>query len=140
MHSFIEDIRYGFRLWAKSPGFTLIAVIALGLGIGVNTAVFSVADAFLLKPMPLPQIDRLVMLFEQHQGQSADWTSTDMGNYVDWTLQAKSFERLAASQWADFNLSGQGDPERVMGTKVTTGFFATLRTKPMLGRTFVPEE
>src|SRR5579872_4878669 len=136
----LNDIRYALRTLIASPAFTLMAVIALGLGIGVNTAVFSVADAFLLKPLPLPQIDRLVMLFEQHHGHGQDWNSVDIANYVDWMLQSKSYQQLAASEWTDFNLSGQGDPERVPGAKVTANFFSALRTAPMLGRTFTTEE
>jgi putative ABC transport system permease protein len=138
----LNDVRYGLRALRHNPGFTLAAVLALALGIGANTAIFSVADAFLLKPMPLPQIDRLVMLFEQHSSQSADWNSDHVApaNYLDWTRQAKSFERMAAFEYVDFNLTGQGDPERVLGAMVSGDFFTALGEKPLLGRTFVPEE
>src|SRR5205807_5993625 len=107
----LNDIRYGTRTLFRSPGFTAAAIIALTLGIGVNSAMFSVADAFLLKPLPLSHIERLVMLLEQHREQGEDWNSVSPANYLEWKKQARSFEKMAAYAWASFNVSGKGDAE-----------------------------
>ena len=136
----LNDLRYGMRTLLGNPGFSIAAIIALALGIGANTAIFSCADAFLFKPLPLPGIQRMLVLFEQPPGRSADWNAVAPANYLDWTRQSRSFQSLAAYDWTDFNLSGQGDPERVLGARVSRDFFSTLGVKAALGRTFFPEE
>src|SRR4026209_845755 len=103
-------------------------------------SIFSCADAFLFKPLPLPGIQRMLVLFEQPPGRSSDWNAVAPANYLDWTRQSRSFQSLAAYDWTDFNLSGQGDPERVLGARVSLDFFSTLGVKAALGRTFFPEE
>jgi putative ABC transport system permease protein len=94
MGSLFQDIRYGLRMLRKSPAFTLIAILTLGLGIGANTAIFSVADAFLLRPVTFPDTDRLVMVMELAPGQSSDWNTVSPGNLQDWQQQASSLKGL----------------------------------------------
>src|SRR6185436_19186485 len=140
METLRQDLRYAIRRVLKSPGYTAVIVIALALGIGVNTAIFSVADAFLLKPVPFLDADRLVMVFEKRPNDGDDWTSVANANYFDWKSQSQSFEQLAAYDWSDVNITGGDHPEQVQGFLVTTNFFDALSVKPAMGRTFVPEE
>jgi putative ABC transport system permease protein len=124
----------------KSPGFTAIAVIALALGIGANTAIFSIADAFLLKPLNIPDPEHLVILGELRPGETSDINSVSAADYADWKVQAKSFEPLGGFQWDDVNLTGSGLPEKVQGFKVTSNLFELCGEKPIYGRTFLPDE
>ncbi len=135
-----QDIRYGLRILAKNPGFTAIAVIALALGIGANSAIFSVVNAILLKPLPYKDPDRLVMIWEEatHLGFPKD--TPPPANFVDWRQQSTVFEGMAATSYRSFNLTGVGEPERLDGRRVSTDLFDLLGVKPMAGRTFVPEE
>jgi putative ABC transport system permease protein len=140
MSTLFQDVRYGLRMLRKSPAFTLVAMITLALGVGANTAIFSVADAFLLRPVTFPDTDRLVMVMELSPGQTSDWNKVAPGNLEDWRQQSHSFEALAAGRWSNFNLTGSGDPQRVQGFEVTAGFLDTLRVKPALGRNFLQGE
>src|ERR1700733_7067678 len=111
-----QDIRFGWRTLAKSPGFTALAVVALALGIGANTAIFSIADAFLLKPVNIPDPEHLVIVAELAPGQTSDPNSVAGANFADWKAQAKSFEPLGAYQWDDVNLTSPGAlPEKIQG-------------------------
>src|SRR5207302_1310771 len=123
-----------------NPGFAAIAMITLALGIGANTAIFSVADAFLLRPVTFADVDRLVMVMGRAPGVTWEWNSISPGEYEDWKEQNHSFEPLAATTWHDVNLTGTGDPEHLTGYQVTANFFETLHVKPMMGRGFRPEE
>jgi putative ABC transport system permease protein len=140
MGTLLQDLRYGLRMLLKNPGFTAIAMITLALGIGANTAIFSVADAFLIRPVSFPNIDSLVTVMEHAPGHGDEWNTVSPANYEDWIQQNHVFEPLAASTGDDFNLTGTGEPEHLLGDEVTANFFDTLRVKPMLGRTFRPEE
>jgi putative ABC transport system permease protein len=140
MIALFQDLRYGLRMLGKSPAFTFVAVITLALGIGANTAIFSVADAFLLRPVSFPDTDRLVMVMELSPGQTSDWNTVARGNLEDWKTQNRSFEPMAAGRWRNFNLTGSGDPERVLGAEVTPNFLDTLHERPLLGRVFVPDD
>ncbi|HEY6308075.1 MAG TPA: ABC transporter permease [Candidatus Angelobacter sp.] len=140
MRNLFQDVRYGLRMLGKNPAFTLVAVITLALGIGANTAIFSIADAFLLRPVTFPDTDRLVMVMELSPGQTDDWNTVASGNLEDWKQQSNSFEPLAAGRWSNFNLTGSGDPLRVHGFEVTPNFLDTLRMKPARGRGFLPGE
>jgi putative ABC transport system permease protein len=140
MQSFWQDITYGMRMLRKNPGVTILAVTALALGIGVNTAIFSVADAFLLKPVPFPNLDRLVTIYETLPQQNSYENSTSPANFEDWKNQLHSFERLAAYEWDSVNLTGEGTPQKASGFLVTQNFFETLAEQPVLGRAFLPEE
>ena len=136
-----QDIRFGLRTLAKSPGFTAVAIVALALGIGANTAIFSIADAFLLKPLNIPDPEHLVVVAELAPGQTKDTNSVSGANYVDWKAQAKSFESLSAYMWDDVNLTSPNAlPEKVQGFTVSANLFEMCGEKPLLGRTFLPEE
>ncbi len=140
MKNLARAVRYGFRTLRKSPGFTLAAVVTLALGIGANTAVFSVADAFLLHPLSLPRVDRVVMVMELSPGQNSGWSTVASGNFARWREQSQSFEPMAGGKWANFNLTGRGDPQRLQAFVVTSEFFERLGVAPEAGRTFLPGE
>jgi predicted permease len=133
-----QDIRYALRGLRRAPGFTFAAVLTLGLGIGATTAVFSVLDAALLNPVPLPQPDRLVLVYgtSEHGNRNA----ISYPNYLDWRAQARSFEQLAAFRGIQLTLTGDGLPERLLGTMASANFFESLSVQPLLGRTFRPDE
>jgi putative ABC transport system permease protein len=136
----MNDLRYALRQLRKSPGFTLIAVLTLALGIGANTAIFSVIYAVLLQPLPYPEGDRLMILTETDSNQPQ--ISVSYPNYVDWKRDNTVFEHLAVSRRESFNLSGlEGRaPEQVPGGLVTTNFFKVIGLNPQLGRVFTEEE
>jgi putative ABC transport system permease protein len=140
LEGLLPDLRSILRSLMRSPGFTLFVVLTLALGIGANTAIFSVADAFLFKPVPFPNADRLVMLHERAPGNTTFPTPVAPADYLDFQKQSSAYEQIAAYQQVDFNLSGAGDPEPVFSSAVTPNFFNTLEMKPALGRTFAPDE
>jgi putative ABC transport system permease protein len=140
MGALLQDTRYGFRMLLKSPGFTALAVTALALGIGANTAIFSVAIAFLRKPVSFPQADRLVIALNLAPGQTVNWSSVSPADYLDWKKQSNSFEELAAWRWYGADMTGKGDPEKLDGVLVTANFFHTLGVMPAVGRPFLPQE
>jgi putative ABC transport system permease protein len=145
MSTIWQDIRYGMRMLWKSPGFTLVAVLALALGIGANTAIFSVVNAMLLRPLPYQDSDRLVVLWETNPSLANVFLRThneaSPANYLDWKQQQTVFEDIAAYRWNDYNLTGSGDtPEQLTGNPVTANLFDVLKVKPLIGRTFRPEE
>jgi putative ABC transport system permease protein len=150
MTGFWEDFRFAFRMLRKSPGFTAIAVLVLGLGIGANTAVFSFLNGLFLRPFPFEKLDALVTLWETHpqQERQADAAHAGSGirnavppaDYLEWKKSA-AFEHVAAYRYRELNLSGGVDqPERVRGVLVAGEFFSMLGVRPMLGRGFLPEE
>src|SRR5688500_5890867 len=123
METLLKDIRYGVRgLW-KRPGFTAVAVLTLALGIGANTAIFSVVNAVLLRPLQFRDPERLVMIWEDATFAGFPRNTPAPANYVDWKTQTQSFEDVAASAESTFNLTGDGDPERVTAYTVTANFF-----------------
>src|SRR5262249_43264960 len=134
MQNLLQDIRYALRMLVKKPGFTVVAVITLALGIGANTAIFSVVDAVLLRPLPYPESERLVMLWAKtREGR----TGTAVPDYREWRDQNQVFEGLGAFYYGDFNLPGDGqNAERVQGAFVTANFFSVLGVAPALGRGF----
>ena len=139
MQTLWQDLRYGTRMFMNKPGFTVIAVITLALGIGANAAIFSVVNAVLLRPLPFKEPERLMMIRETKLPQFPEF-SVSPGNFLDWKRQNTVFERLVAFQNAPFNLIGAGDPEELRGLRVTEGFLAMLGVQPELGRDFLPEE
>jgi putative ABC transport system permease protein len=140
MNTLIQDIRYGLRgLW-RQPGFTLIAVLSLALGIGANTAMFSLVNAVLLKPLQFSQPDRLVVLWEDDPSIGAVHDDVAVANFVDWKTQNKVFDDMAALSFRSFNITGDGEPEKVMAYGATANFFPLLGATPALGRNFLPEE
>jgi predicted permease len=135
----LQDLRYGARMLRKSPGFTAVAVLTLALGIGANTAIFSVVQGVLLAPLPYSQPDRLVIVLESNQRFPQDAISYP--NFQDWQRSARSFEQMAAVMGAQgFNLTSPGAPEHVDGDRISSGFFNTLGVKLALGREFSPLE
>jgi putative ABC transport system permease protein len=140
MQTLWQDLRFGARLLWKKPGFALIAVITLALGIGANTAIFSVVDAALLRPLPYPEAGRLVFLWTTAFGGTRSFGSA-MPDYREWRDQNRTLDGLAGFYYGDFNLSPSGgEPERVQGAYVTSNLFNVLKVSPALGRLFTPEE
>jgi predicted permease len=141
MGTLFQDLRYGLRMLAKNPGFTAVAVITLALGIGANTAMFSVVNAVLLEPLPYKEASRLVTLWfpETAFGISSPGSTTDP-DYVQWRAQNKVFDDIAAFHGQTFNLTGGGEPERLLGAAVTPNLFQLLGVTPALGRSFLSEE
>jgi putative ABC transport system permease protein len=134
-----QDLRYGTRMLRKNYGFTLIAVVTLALGIGANTAIFSVVNSVLLRPLPYKDSDRLMRIRETKMPQFPEF-SVSPGNFLGWKTENTVFERLVAMRFSAFNLTNTGDPERLRGMKVTEGFFPMLGVQPQIGRDFLPEE
>jgi putative ABC transport system permease protein len=133
-----QDLRYGLRTLRKSPGFTAVAALTLALGIGANTAIFSVVNAALLRPLPYEAPDRLVVIWGTHPQVGREEAS--LPDFVDWREQSQSFERMAATLGWSFSLTGGEEPERLIGAYITADFFPLLGIKPVLGRDFLPEE
>ncbi|PYS88844.1 MAG: hypothetical protein DMF64_19445 [Acidobacteria bacterium] len=138
MNNLWQDIRFGMRLLWKSPGFTLVTILALALGIGANSAIFSVVNGVLLRPLPFKTADRLVFLSEW--SQQVPGMSVSYPNYQDWRDQSTVFEQLAAFRSAGYILTGAGDPERLSAREVSASFFPALGVTPALGRNFTAEE
>jgi predicted permease len=138
MDTLLQDIRYGVRMVAKSPGFAAIAILTLALGIGANTALFSVVNGVLLSPLPYRQPDRLVAIYARNKDFSH--SSISYPNYLDWVRSQRSFSSLAAFREDAYNLTGMGEPERVKAEMVSAGFFSVLGVDPVAGRLFRPEE
>ena len=132
------DIRYGLRSLVAKPSFTIIAILALALGIGANTAIFSIVNGVLLKPLPYKDPGKLVRIWEKWGG--FDHGSVSYLNFVDWRERNKSFEKMASYRWAGYNLSGGKEPERIFGQTVSAEFLSVLGVSPALGRDFTPEE
>src|SRR5215467_13403206 len=138
MNSLINDLTYAFRMLVKHPGVTAIAVITLALGIGANTAIFSVVNAVLLNPLPYKQPDRLVSLWENVPGHGR-WRAAP-ANFFDWKMQNTVFEDVAAFGQSSMTLTGAGEPEQLIGTRVSAGYFAVVGVEPLVGRSFAVEE
>jgi putative ABC transport system permease protein len=137
----MNDLRYALRQLVRAPGFTAIAVLTMGLGIGACVAIFSVVDAVLLRPLPFAEPDRLVAVQEVNvPSWPAGSILTAPGKYLDWREQSTSFESLAATRVDSFNLTGAGDPVRVSVGRLTANALSTLRVRPALGRAFLAEE
>src|SRR5262247_1155209 len=140
MGSFIQDLRFGARMLMKRPGITLIAALTLALGIGANTALFSVVNAALLRSLPYPQAERLVVLWQGGQRGELGQMHVSPPELMDYRAEQRVFEQFAAHTMADVNLSGSGEPERLRAAVVSADWFAALGTPPLSGRTFLPEE
>ncbi len=138
METLIQDLRYGLRVLARSRGFTVIAVATLALGIGANTALFSVINGVLLSPLPFPQPDRLVTLHENKP--NFEGGSVSYPNFRDWQKDNHTFSSLGLARPSQFILSGAGEAEQVSGEFVSSDFFTVLGVKPVIGRTFAEDE
>jgi len=136
----MTNLKFALRQLLKNPGFTAVAVLTLALGIGANTAIFSLVNGVLLKPLPFPESDRLVALFENHREQGQDFVNLTAPGFADWRSQSTVFEDLAAYQPGGFDLTGTGDPARLFGIRASASLFPLLRAQPALGRGFSAEE
>jgi putative ABC transport system permease protein len=140
LETLIQDLRFGLRMLRKNLGFTLIAVLTLGLGIGANTAIFSVVNAVILRALPYPEPERLVRLWESNPGRGWPEFAASAPNFKDWPQLQSVFAQLAAYESTTFNFTGSGEPQRVAALSVTANLFPTLGVLPALGRNFLPEE
>ncbi len=138
METFLQDLRYGIRMLAKSPGFTAIAILTLALGIGANTALFSVVNGVLLNPLAYPQSGQLVAIY----GKTTGFANAPINylNFLDWQRDTRSFSTMAMYRNQDYNFIGTGEAERLTGYMISADFFSTLGQVPILGRTFHSED
>jgi putative ABC transport system permease protein len=140
METLWQDIRYGVRMLRKSPSFSIVATIALALGIGANTAIFSVVNAVLLRPLPFPNPDQLMSVWESDQTRGVLRGSYSYPNFLDLRDQNHSLDQVASYHQSDFIMTGRGEPARLQGGVVTANLFKVLGVAPILGRTFLPDE
>ncbi|HEY2547526.1 MAG TPA: ABC transporter permease, partial [Candidatus Acidoferrum sp.] len=143
MLDLLSDFRHGLRTLLRSPGFALAAILLLALGIGANTAIFSVVNAVLLRPLPYQDSSRIMQIWHVPPAKSFPGMtlfSVSPANYLDWQRQSASFEEMAAFGGARFNIGGKDRPEAIQAAPVASGFFSILRVRPLLGRTFTPED
>lgn len=140
METLWQDLRYGARMLLKQPGFTLVAVLTLALGIGANITIFSVVNAVLLRPLPYPDADRLVFLWSEAPAQNIRERASAYANVADWREQNKSFEDIAVSDPTVVTLTDAAEPEQVMSVRASANLFPLLGVTPMLGRTFTADE
>ncbi len=140
METLWQDLSYGLRSLAKNPAFTLVAVLSLAIGIGANSAIFSVTDALLLKPLPYKDADRLVILWNRSPGLNIerDWFS--LGQYLDIKIENRVFDQVAVTLGGSYNLTGEGIPEHVEGAKVSSSLFHMIGAQAMHGRVLLPED
>ena len=138
MQTLLQDLRYGVRMLAKKPGFAFVAIITLALGIGANTAIFSVINAVLLRPLPYAEADRLVWLTERHEEIPSRWISYP--NFLDWRDRNQSFEAMATIRGWQMTMTGSGEAQSVTARMVTADYFRVMRAYPLLGRDFNSEE
>jgi putative ABC transport system permease protein len=138
MSATLQDLKFAIRMLAKSPGFTLVAVLTLALGIGANTAIFSIVNAVLLRPLPFQDSAQLVLMRETYKGVGN--VSVSYPNFLDWRQQSHSFSAMAVVNSVAFNLSGVAQPENIGGYAVSPNFLALVGVRPVLGREFLPSE
>jgi putative ABC transport system permease protein len=134
----LQDLRYGVRLLLKRPGFSAVAIITIALGIGANTAIFSVVNAVLLRPLPYEEADRLVYLSERNPNY--DEMSISYPDFVDWRARNNVFENIGVFNYGSYNLTGSGEPERLRVIRASADLMSALRVRPALGRVFTNEE
>src|SRR6266550_1379202 len=141
MTTFLHDIRYGFRMLLKHKGFAAVAIIALALGVAANTAIFSLVNGVLLRPLPFPNSDRIIYFEGKNPAAGITDSNISYLDFTDWSQQTDLFASTAAYWTGEADLSDDGaEPEAVPRAGVTTGFFAVLGVQPVLGRAFVPED
>src|SRR5262245_58835846 len=133
MRTFFQDVRFGLRTLLRKPGFTFAAVMALALGIGANTAIFSVVNGILLRPLPYPQQDRIIMIFEDNAAQNRTRGPFSSADFMDLRTQNRAFEKLAAYTNIGFTLIDESGAESLNGAAVSADFFDVLGVRPQLG-------
>src|SRR5881392_879816 len=132
METFLQDLRYSARMLLKNPGFTAVAVLTLALGIGANTAIFSVVDAVLIHPLPLEAPERIVQVWESWRGEGT--TPVAWPKFIEWKQQSQSFEAIAACNWGQSFVLATGDkPESIAGRAISCDFFSVLKVQPLKG-------
>ena len=136
MGRLVQNLRYGMRAWRNSPLFTVVAVATLALGIGATSAIFTLVDAALLRPLPFPEPHRLVLVWEDTSMFGLKDSPVSFANYVEWRAQSHAFERMGALEQRSFRLTGAGDAQQVQGSIVTASLFEALSVHPALGRPF----
>ena len=139
VEQFGQDLRYGARLLRRSPAFSVVAVLTLALGIGANTAIFSVVNAVLLRPLPFPEPDRLVRVFESSP-KGNQHNVVNPINFLNWRERTRSFQQMAAMHGWTSNITGEGEPLAVDGIRASPELFSILGVSPFMGRAFIPEE
>ncbi len=137
MTTLIQDLRYGVRMLLRKPGFAAIAALTLALGIGANTAIFTVVNAVLIRPLPFPESENLVLLNEYNSQMQM---SVSYPNFADWRDQNKSFEKIGVYNRGSYNLVGSGEPERIQAARMSADAFSALRANAALGRIFTNDE
>ena len=140
IESLWQDVRCGLRMLRKNPGFAIVAILTLALGIGAHAAIFSVIHGVLLSPLPYNDPDRIVLVLESNPTRGFPQFSVSPPNYVDWKKDSTSFEQIASIARGDFNYTGGAEPERISGARVASSFFAVMGATPVMGRTFLPED
>ena len=140
MDSLLRDLRFSARSLLKRPTLTIIAIITLAIGIGANSAIFSVVNALLIKPLPFPELERIVAIWETQPSRGVVRNEASMANFLDWRAQNQTFDQMGLYRWWSTNLTGLETPERVQGFLVTGNFLDVLGVKPALGRGFAPDE
>ncbi|GMR24369.1 MAG: ABC transporter permease [Acidobacteriota bacterium] len=142
MASLVRDLRFGFRTLAKAPGFTAVVVLTLALGIGANTAIFSIVHGVLLKPLAFEAPERLLSLWEYSPDDAGRMRKTraTAANFFDWKAHNTAFEDMALFGSAGYNWTGDGEPEQLLGARVTASYFSVLGVEPLLGRGFLEED
>lgn len=140
MEPLLQDLRYGMRRLLRNPGFTIVAVLSLALGIGANTAIFSVINTVLLTPLPYANPEQLMIVWETNRQNSSSRSPASLLNFIDWREQNQSFEQMAALRSSGLNLTEGAQPERIQAMSASPNFFTVLGAKPALGRTFLPHE
>jgi putative ABC transport system permease protein len=138
--NFWRDVKFGLRALWRNPGFTAVALVTLGLGIGANAAIFSVVNAVLLRPLPFPESDRIVMVRKTDVRRNITRGTASPAEYLDWRERNHSFKELAGWTAGYYNLAGAAEPEQVWGARVTANFFDVFRVTPVVGRAFRPDE
>lgn len=136
----VQNLRYAIRMLSKNPGFTAAAVLALGLGIGANSAIYSLADVLIYRPLLIPDIDRAVIVVGSAKTNRKAFDQVSPADFIDFERDVRSIEQLAAATQTSLNITGDGEPERVSGARVSAGFFTGLGAQPALGRMFLASE
>src|SRR5512137_3011007 len=140
MEALWQDLRYGWRMLRRSPGFTAVAVLTLAVGIGANAAIFSIINTVLLRPLPFTDSNRIVLVWDTDPNRKISRGTVSVAEFLDWREQNHAFEELSAWRTWFYNLTGAGEPEQVWGVHASGNFFRLLGVKPILGRDFLPEE
>ena len=135
-----QDLRYGWRMLWRSPGFAIVAILTLGIAIGANTAIFSIVHGVLLRPLPFPDSEKLAIIWETDVNRSVTHGTASAAEFLDWQKMNRNFEQLGAWQALFYSLTGDGEPEQIWGSRVSANFFSMLRIHPALGRDFLDDD